>query len=320
MNPFKCMSSSVGRLSGLLLLLGAVLPSLWARGNAKDNSKGSEAEQKVVNIETWAGPVEVGMMPKTVAVFDMAALDSLEALGVDVAATVGDVYVDYLQDSAAGTTQVGSIRDPYLEAINALQPDLIIAGGRSQEAVPDLAEMAPTIDMTIWEDAVGQGLDRLTAYGKLFGKAEEAARLRSEFEAKMAKVQGLGIAKTLILMTTGPKIAAFGANGRFGWLYRSFGLEEAVADVEKKATHGEAISFEFIREANPDVILVIDRAAAIGREAGARVTLDNVLVRETRAWKNDKVVFLPSAAIYIANGGIQSLNRTANALLAAFSK
>ena len=272
-----------------------------------------------IQIDTHRGTATIAKMPETVAVFDMAALDSLEALGVKVAGTTASVYVDYLEDAAKGTARVGSLKEPDLEALNALQPDLIIAGGRSSKQVPNLAKMAPTIDMTISEDIIGEGLDRLTAYGTLFGKADKAGALRADFEAKFARVQALGAnqGRTLIVMTSGPKISAYGANGRFGWLHKSFGLKEAVAEVEK-ATHGEAISFEFIRDADPDLLLVVDRAAAIGETASARATLDNELVRQTKAWKNDKVVFLDSAPIYIAGGGIQSLNRTADDLLAVF--
>ena len=260
-----------------------------------------------VDIETYRGNVTVDTKPDIVAVFDMAALDTLEALGVEVDATIANVYLDYLEDAAAGKPRIGSLFEPDFEAINARQPDLIIAGGRSYEAVPDLAKMAPSIDMTIWEDTIGQGLDRLTAYGAIFGKELEAATLRTDLEAKMAQARALGATqgRTLILMTHGPKVSAYGANGRFGWLHQAFDLQEAVDDVET-STHGEAISFEFIRQVDPDLILVIDRAAAISDSAGGASTLD-------------KVVFLDSGPIYIAAGGVQSLNNTLDQLLSAFT-
>jgi len=89
----------------------------------------------------------------------------------------------------------------------------------------------------------------------------------------------------------------------------------------QKANHGEAVSFEFIRDANPDILLVIDRMAAIGQEGeGAQATLDNALVHETTAWKTGQVVFLSSAPIYIAGGGIQSMNLTLDEINAAVSE
>jgi iron complex transport system substrate-binding protein len=80
------------------------------------------------------------------------------------------------------------------------------------------------------------------------------------------------------------------------------------------------VSFEFIREANPDWLLVLDRAAAVGsNEQAARVTLDNELVAETTAWKKGQVVYLPAPDFYIAAGGVQSLERVLATVTEAFS-
>ncbi|MEM9442585.1 MAG: siderophore ABC transporter substrate-binding protein [Pseudomonadota bacterium] len=273
-----------------------------------------------VTVETYRGPMTVSTSPETIAVFDIAALDSLEALGVKPDGVVEKVYLPFLEESAENTVSVGSLFEPDFEAVNALAPDLIIAGGRSHEEVPNLAELAPTIDMTIWEDVIGQGLDRLSAYGDIFEKQNEAAELRSQFLAKLevAKAAVAGKGAALIVMTNGPKVSAYGSSGRFGWLHQALGLPEAIADVEQ-TTHGEAISFEFIRDVDPDILLVVDRLAATG-QAGetAEVTLDNALVRETKAWKSGQVIYLSSAPIYIAGGGIQSMNITLDELLAAF--
>ncbi|QHQ35151.1 siderophore ABC transporter substrate-binding protein [Algicella marina] len=273
-----------------------------------------------VTVETYAGPVAVETAPETIAVFDIAALDTLDALGVKPTGLVRPYYLPFLEDAAEGTEPVGSLFEPDFEAVNALQPDLIIAGGRSQEQVPNLAKLAPTLDMTIWEDTIGQGLARLEAYGKIFGKEDEAAELHAEFEAKLeaAKAAVGGKGNALIVLTNGPKISAYGAAGRFGWLHTALELPEAVEAVEQ-TTHGEAISFEFIREVDPDILLVIDRLSATGQEGdSAATTLDNALIRDTKAWKSGQVVFLSAAPVYISGGGIQSLNIVMDEIQAAF--
>ena len=274
-----------------------------------------------VEIETYSGTVRIPATPENIAVFDLAALDSLDALGVVPNGTVRPVFLSYLEDQAQEAKVVGSVFEPDFEALNALQPELVIVGGRSAGQAADLSRLAPTIDMTVWEDPVAQGLSRLEAYGDLFDKADRAARLRDDFQTKLqaTKEAAARQGKALIVMTNGPKVTAYGAAGRFGWLHRALGLPEAVADVEQ-STHGEAISFEFIRDTNPDVLLVIDRLAAIGQEGeNAQATLDNALVRETSAWKSGKVIYLSAAPLYVAGGGIQSMNITLDELLAAFS-
>lgn len=276
---------------------------------------------ETVTVDTYRGATDVKVAPKTIAVFDVAAIDTLSALGISPNGAVSPIFVSYLDDAVAGAEKVGSLFEPDFEAIAAMGPDLIVAGGRSSKVAPDLAKIAPTIDMTIWEDTVGQGLDRLDAFGKIFGKEAEAAALKADFEAKLAEAKAAvnGKGKALIVMTNGPKISAYGAGGRFGWLHAELELPEAVDEVEK-STHGEAISFEFIRDANPDILIVVDRLAAIGRDGeSAQATLDNALVQETNAWKNDKVIYLNSAPLYIAGGGIQSMTLILDQFVTAFA-
>lgn len=264
-----------------------------------------------VTIETYAGTETVAVSPSKIAVFDIAALDTLDALGIEVSGVVSPLFVDYVQGTAEGADSVGTLFEPDFEAIAAGGYDLLIAGGRSSAVAPDLAKIAPTIDMTIWEDTVGQGLARLNAYGDIFDKQDEAAALQATFQTALdaAKLAVADEGTALIVMTNGPTVSAYGANGRFGWLHTALHIPEAVAAVEE-ATHGEAISFEFIRDANPDMLIVIDRAAAIGQDGdAAAVTLDNELVRETNAWLNGNVIYLNSANVYIANGGIQSMTQ-----------
>lgn len=274
-----------------------------------------------VTLQTYTGPQTVATLPETIAVFDVAAIDTLAALGILADGSVAPIYVPYLKDAVRNSAFVGTLFEPDFEAVNALQPDLVIAGGRSSTQVSKLAKIAPTIDMTIWEDTIGQGLERLAAYGDLFGKQAEAAALKEAFEAKLAQARSTvaGQGRALIVMTNGPKISAYGAGGRFAWLHEALDLPEAAPQVDA-ATHGEAISFEFIRNANPEILLVIDRLAAIGTQgANAKTTLDNALVAETNAWRDGKVIYLSAAPIYIAGGGIQSMHITLDEVIAAFA-
>jgi iron complex transport system substrate-binding protein len=274
-----------------------------------------------MTIATARGEVALPATPAKVAVLDIAAIDTLTALGVMPAGVPDNLYVDYLADVAAGATVVGTLFEPDLEALANLAPDLIIAGGRSSTQVEALAPVATTIDMTIWEDVVGQGRDRISAYGALFGKADEAAELTATLDARLAETAAAaaGKGKVLILQTNGPKISAYGKGSRFGWIHTALGLPEAHENLNPE-THGDAVSFEFVAEVNPDWIIVVDRAAAIGEPGSAAATLDNPLVAGTTAGQKGQIVMLSSTPIYIAGGGYTSLMGTLGELLAAFSK
>ncbi len=273
-----------------------------------------------LSVETYRGSVDIPANPKTIAVFDIAAIDTLTALGVEVAGAPDTLYVTYLDEVAAKAADLGTLFEPDFEAIHALGPDLIIVGGRSSDQVDPMGELAPAIDMTIWEDVVGQGLARLATYGRIFGLEDKAADLRASFDSQLAATRDAvaGKGKAMIVLTNGPKISAYGKGGRFGWVHDALDLPEAAEDIGD-TTHGESISFEYIQNVNPDWLLVIDRLAAVGQPGeDARTTLDNALVHETTAWKQDQVIYLNASDIYISGGGIQSMLRTLADIEAGF--
>lgn len=274
-----------------------------------------------VEIKTAAGPKTIETPVTTVAVFDIAAVDTLDKLGIKQDGLPSNLYLKELSHLKDEATAVGDIFEPDLEALSALAPDLIILGGRSSTKVDAAAKVAATIDMTMdGDDLLEQARERIATYGRLFGKEVEAEAVRKELDTAVEKARTAvaGKGNALIVMTNGPKVSAYGPGSRFGWLHRSLDLPAVIEDVEA-ATHGEAISFEFIRKTNPDWLIVLDRAAAIGsNDQNAKTTLDNELVAETTAWKKGQVVYLPSGDFYIAAGGVQAMTRVYAAISQAF--
>lgn len=274
-------------------------------------------------VETARGRIELPESLERIVVLDVAAADTLGALGVQPVGVPAEMYVSYLDDLQAQAASAGTLFEPDFEAIAMLAPDLIVAGGRSSAQVEPLAEIALTIDMTIWgSDLAAQALARLRSYGELTGREDRAAELEAAFEAKLAEARAAvdGRGDALIVMTNGPRVSAYGAGSRFGWLHQALDLPEAVPDLDAQ-THGEAVSFEFIAAADPDWLIVVDRAVALGQSnQAAAVTLDNALVAGTTAWAQGQVIYLNPANIYVAGGGIQSMNATLEEIQAGFAK
>lgn len=274
-------------------------------------------------IETAKGKVEIAARPARVAVYDIAAIDTLNAIGVKIDGVPAKLYVPRLEPLKDAGEVVGTIFEPDFEALSALAPELIIVGGRSSPQLAMTKQVAASIDMTMDDtNLVAQAKARLNTYGVLFGKEAEAEaagrKLDEAIGAARTAVKDKGNA--LIVMTSGLKISTYGKGSRFGWLHAVLGLPFAVENVEA-ATHGEAVSFEFISKANPDWLIVLDRAAAIGSgEQGAKATLDNELVAGTTAWKKGQVIYLPAADFYIAAGGIQATCQVLAQITDAFAK
>lgn len=281
------------------------------------------ASAETIEIQTARGMVRVPANPSRVAVFDMAALDTLDLLGVKADGVPDRVFLPELKAATAGGEVVGTLFEPNLEALSALAPDLIILGGRSSPKAKFTARIAPTIDMTIdGQELVRDAEARLQAYGRLFGREQAAEDAGQKFKSAIAAARDAakGKGRALIVMTNGPKISAFGIGSRFGWIHTTLEIEPAV-NTMAPSIHGEAVSFEFVRNADPDWLIVVDRAMAIGAgDSQAQATLDNELVHDTKAWKSRHVIYLPSADLYIAGGGIQAMTRVLAALTRGFSE
>ena len=276
---------------------------------------------QTVTVETYAGPAEVPQRPEAVVALDLAAIDTLHALGIDIDGVPALVPPAYLSAAMEGASPVGSLFEPDFEALAAMAPDLIVAGGRSQPQIASLSRIAPTIDMTIWgDDLIGQARERVRAYGAIFDRRAEADALLAKLDAALVRAREAidGKGDALILLSNGGTVSAYGDDSRFGWLHRALDLPEAYPDITAE-THGESVSFEFIAETDPDWLIVIDRGAAIGQEGeAAAVTLDNPLVMGTKAGRAGQIVYLDSAATYLAGGGIQSMQILLDQIAQAF--
>ncbi|WP_017569479.1 siderophore ABC transporter substrate-binding protein [Nocardiopsis halotolerans] len=295
-----------------VLTLLPVSALVLAGCSAETEANTTEAAETIV-VEAENGEIEIPRNPETVVVFDNAQLDILDALGVDVAGVpAADNVPELLADHAESddVANVGSLFEPDFEAVAALDPDLVISGGRSSAVTGELAEIAPTIDMSLDSaDVLGSISERTTAYGEIFDRADEAETLVTEFENRVEEV-GARVAEAgdgLVLMSNAGEISAYGPGSRFGFFYDALGLEPAVEIANEESRHGEVMSFEALAEADPDWLYVIDRDNAIDTEGAtpAEQVLDNELVDRTTAAREDQILHLDSAEMYLV-GGVQA--------------
>ncbi|MEO1222676.1 MAG: siderophore ABC transporter substrate-binding protein [Pseudomonadota bacterium] len=279
--------------------------------------------QETIDVAHAQGEAAVPVNAETIVTFDLATLDILDRLGVPVAGVPAANMPDYLSDYGGGTVPtMGSLFEPDFEALNALQPDLIIVAARSAPQLPALSAIAPTIDLTLdGDDFVGSVTGNVETLGRITGHDEAAAQLVADLNASIEALRqsAANAGDALIVMTSGGRVTAYGPGSRFGWLHDDLGVTPTIEDVEA-ATHGEAIGFEFILEADPDWLFVVDRDAAIGQGGtAAQAVLDNLLVAETTAWREGRVVYVDSAAWYIVGGGITALGNAIDQVAASFA-
>ncbi|MEO0827339.1 MAG: iron-siderophore ABC transporter substrate-binding protein [Cyanobacteria bacterium J06639_16] len=136
------------------------------------------------------GVVDIPNVPERVVVLDTAALDAALALETKpIGAAVYGEFADYLGDRTAGITLIGDIGQPNLEAILALEPDLILSNKvGSEDVYPKLAKIAPTI-FTEGSGADGNWPDNLRLYGEALGKRDRAEQLILDYQQRIATLK-----------------------------------------------------------------------------------------------------------------------------------
>ncbi|MGF9662726.1 siderophore ABC transporter substrate-binding protein [Arthrobacter crystallopoietes] len=300
------------------LLAVTAAASLLALSACGQTSEASGAEGDKITVEHAQGTTEVPANPETVYSFDLGALDTLDALGVEVDGVPQAVFPEslakYGEDSV---TKIGSMKEPDFEAISEGAPDLIIISGRTAEAYPELSKIAPTIDVSVDMAKPMESFKQNTeTLAGIFGKEAEADEKLAALDARIeeTKAAAADAGTGLIVMTSGGELTAYGAGSRFGLVHDVLGVKTA-ADVKSEGTHGEAISFEYIAEKNPAHLFVIDRDATTG-EAGqaASAVLDNELVDGTDAAKNDSITYLDSSSWYLVGYGLNNVDAMVGAV------
>lgn len=325
---------AVRPLPALALPLAAVLALSACGGDADADTEnaGSSATETVsftwdrnvnaadedADAEYEATTVEVPKNPEDVVVFDMASMDTIGALGGEVVGAPLDAVPGYLEKYLADDAySVGTLFEADLIEIEAQQPDLIVIANRSAALYDDLSRIAPTVDLST-RGSFTENLERnVTFLGEVFDAEDEAAAALAEISdgIEQARAATADAGTGLGLMVSGGELSALAPAGadavgpgvRGGLIYDVFGVEPAVADVET-ATHGEPVSFEFLLQTNPDTLWVIDRDAATGETGSqaAEAVLDNAIVAQTTAAREDRIVYLDPMAWYIVFGGLDT--------------
>lgn len=276
---------------------------------------------ETVTVKTARGEVSVPKNPECVVAYDLGMLDTLDALGVKVGGSVDSTNLSYLTPVLAKTQPLGTLFEPNYEGLNIYKPQLIITGSRGNKVFDELAKLAPTIEMTAdTANMHASAKERIDAFGQIFGKQAEADKLKAELDQAFAdaKAAAQGKGKGMVVLVNGGKMSTFGPEARLsGWLFKDIGITPADTEV-KEGSHGQPVSFEYIKEKNPDWLFVLDRAAAIGAEGqAAKDVLNNPLVAETTAWKKGQVVYLDSGT-YLAAGGVRQLQTAVKQVTDAF--
>ncbi|MGP9783685.1 siderophore ABC transporter substrate-binding protein [Glutamicibacter sp. AOP12-B1-11] len=302
-------------------LLGVAALSLTACGsNAEAPAESAPAATSTVTFTDNNGEHTINTPAKSVVATDNRTFETLEAWGIEL--TAGAVAlmpdtIDYAKDEKV--IDLGSHREPNLEAIVEVAPDLIINGQRFTQHAEELSKLAPEATIVNLDPREGEAFDaelkrQTTVLGEIFGKQAEAKALTDDFDKAVARAKAAynKDATVMGLITSGGEInySAPGSGRSVGPAFDILGLTPALVVEDASTDHeGDDISVEAIAKSNPDWILVLDRDGAVASdEAGYTPAADLLKKSEAlanvTAAKEGNVVVMPADTY--TNEGIQT--------------
>ena len=254
----------------LLALITALALAAAACGNDSDSSDGEAAETTETSSDEAADAQEpaddaaaeeateddaAGEFPSAIVSLSPTATEMIFAIGAGDLVIAVDDFSNY--PDAAAEKMVGlSAFDPNVEAIAALEPDLVLTDGTN----PDFLAQLDTLGIVHWEGPAASAFDDIYAQieqlGAPTGRVGEAAELVSSLQLRVEAVTATIAAPAVPLSyyhELDPTFFSVSPNTFIGSVYSLVGLVNIVP------TDGDAfpqLSQEFIVDADPDIIFL----------------------------------------------------------------
>lgn len=269
-----------------------------------------EDKAEDVTITHSKGETTVKANPQKVVVFDLGILDIMDALGVKAELAVPTESLTSYLSEYESATNAGGIKQPDVEGIYNFKPDVIFISGRQSDYYDELNKIAPTVYVDQNSETYMEDFENnVRTIAKIFGKQSLAEEKLAEIEQLVAEGQKKAAESkenALVILTNDGSMSAYGKGSRFGIVHDVLGVTPADDTIEV-STHGQEASYEYISKVNPDVLFVIDRTAVVGGDTKASDTLNNDLVKSTKAGKNNKIIYLDAETWYLGGAGLTSV-------------
>ena len=222
---------------------------------------GSDKTESSVSVETetpTANQVN-GDAPQRIVSLSPTHTEILYALGAGDQVVAVDSMSNYPAESASVLTDI-SAYEPNVEAILALEPDLVVIG----DDFSGLAEQLSMIGIESWVSPAPMTLDeayeQIIDLGKVVGHADEAQSLTQKMQDDISGiVDAVEISATPISYYHELDDTYYSVTGNtfIGSIYELFGMRN-IADATEGDSDYPQLSAEFIVSQDPNVIFLAD--------------------------------------------------------------
>ena len=301
-----------------LIMIAGISLSGCDKKPAADANQGTQKLATPIVVKHELGTTSIAYHPQRAAVLDMNEADFLDQLSIPIAGMPKDYVPHFLQKykDDQKVQDLGAIVQPNMERIYTLKPDIILMTPLQANQYQALSKIAPTVHYDInFNNSQQHHIEAIKAHlitlGQIFNQQLLATQKVDALDAKVAEVRKITAnrpEKALVVLHNNGAFSNFGVQSRYGFVFNAFGVKPASTVVDT-SLHGQPISSEFIKQADPDILYIVDRTAVMEH----RPTIDaermsNPLLRQTKAWKNGKVVFVDADAWYITAASPTSMH------------
>ncbi|MFE4524970.1 ABC transporter substrate-binding protein [Cytobacillus firmus] len=174
-----------------ILFLAACGNSSEQDEKADKEKEGTKSEDTSYTIEHAMGTTKLDKAPEKVVILTNEGTEALLSLGVTPVGAVqswtGDPWYDHIADDMKDVQVVGTESEVNVEAIAALQPDLIIGNKMRQEKIYDqLNDIAPTV---FAETLRGDWKENFELYAKALNKEEEGKKVLADYDSRIEEIK-----------------------------------------------------------------------------------------------------------------------------------
>lgn len=285
------------------------------------------------HLNSGQNSIELKQKPQNIAVYDLATLDTLNALGIQANIVPQTTFRGHLSHyNTAQVSKSGTLFEPDLDKLKALKPDLIFVGGRSAKKLELLQPIAPTLLMSSDTQSYMRDLtQRTNSLAKAFDREKIAKQKLNKISILQAKLKAKTQGKSAIMFfAVSDNFMPHAENDRFGFIYDLAGFNSVLPLSEKsdaprpEAGSPEAISLAQLNreklsaaiQKQPDYLIVLDRGAVNTQKYATKdAILKHPLLSLSKAVKNQKVIFVDADAWYLTGAGLDNTIFMLNELL-----
>lgn len=265
--------------------------------------------------------VEVPVDPQRVVALGGTELDSLLALGIEPAATAQgrgqDGLPNYLADEAEGVPLVGELVQPNLEAITALEPDLILASfdftppWAEEQVLENLREITPaTVISSMLEETWQESLLRI---GDAVNDSDAAEQVLADYEqsiegARSELGEQVGGTVSIVRWQADGPVYMF-ADNISSLVVEDLGFTRPEVQNEPGLGHSELLSLEQLDLIDGDWLFVGTLGSADEDVEALESIQGSPLWQQLEAVQNGHVVFV-DGSLWTSTAGPLGARRT----------